>query len=264
MKFGIVQGRLLPPVDDEVQAFPEQSWQKEFDLLEDAGVSYIEWIVTPKTVTSNPLLTYDLRSYPIKSICLDTIMDEEFCDRKFLDHAVVPFLESAIRNDIGLITVPLLEKSSILRFEAGDKFIEVFRDILFEFPDLKFTLETDLSEELLLEVLKKLNVDHVNQVNVTYDTGNVNAAGIAYSDYIKMIGHKIDNIHVKDRIRRSGQSVEYGAGELDFSEIFSLLKRYTVTKDMTLQLARGTKGDEMRLIKEYTRKVHEDWENAVV
>ena len=79
-----------------------------------------------------------------------------------------------------------------------------------------------------------------------------------------MIGHKIDNIHVKDRIRRSGQSVEYGAGELDFSEIFSLLKRYTVTKDMTLQLARGTKGDEMRLIKEYTRKVHEDWENAVV
>ena len=36
-KIGIMQGRLVPPVDGRIQAFPEENWKEEFELLVQMG-----------------------------------------------------------------------------------------------------------------------------------------------------------------------------------------------------------------------------------
>ena len=40
---GIMQGRLVPPVDGRIQAFPAENWKDEFELASDAGLACIEW-----------------------------------------------------------------------------------------------------------------------------------------------------------------------------------------------------------------------------
>ena len=40
---GIMQGRLLPPVNGQLQAFPPD-WELELDICRDAGMVYLEWI----------------------------------------------------------------------------------------------------------------------------------------------------------------------------------------------------------------------------
>ena len=35
MKLGIIQGRLLPPVNDKIQEFPKDNWKEEFNIIDE-------------------------------------------------------------------------------------------------------------------------------------------------------------------------------------------------------------------------------------
>ena len=41
---GIMQGRLVPPIDGKLQAFPTNGWNTELELCRGLGVECIEWI----------------------------------------------------------------------------------------------------------------------------------------------------------------------------------------------------------------------------
>ena len=43
-EIGIMQGRLLPPVGEHIQAFPAKSWREEFAIARECGLGMIEWI----------------------------------------------------------------------------------------------------------------------------------------------------------------------------------------------------------------------------
>ena len=43
-KIGIMQGRLLPPVNNAIQAFPKENWQKEFPIASELNLDCIEFI----------------------------------------------------------------------------------------------------------------------------------------------------------------------------------------------------------------------------
>ena len=40
---GVTQGRLSLPVENNLQAFPAETWSKEFKLAKNCGFSFIEW-----------------------------------------------------------------------------------------------------------------------------------------------------------------------------------------------------------------------------
>ena len=40
---GIMQGRLSPMIDGQIQAFPVEAWKDEFRLANDIGFTHIEW-----------------------------------------------------------------------------------------------------------------------------------------------------------------------------------------------------------------------------
>ena len=57
MRIGIMQGRLLPPEPERLQAFPRTRWQQEFALAAAAGLDSIEWIYDLYGEDVNPIAT---------------------------------------------------------------------------------------------------------------------------------------------------------------------------------------------------------------
>ena len=54
---GVMQGRLSPPVNNQIQAFPKDEWRNEFPICKKLGLGVIEWIFEYKTMKDNPFYT---------------------------------------------------------------------------------------------------------------------------------------------------------------------------------------------------------------
>ena len=65
MNLGIMQGRLSPP-DEGFQECPS-GWRREFNLLFTLGLGHVEWVVTKKSLDSNPV-SYTHLTLPTKRI----------------------------------------------------------------------------------------------------------------------------------------------------------------------------------------------------
>ena len=55
-QIGIMQGRLSPRIDGKIQAYPANTWQKEFEIAKEIGYSAIEWIIE-KPLEINAMLS---------------------------------------------------------------------------------------------------------------------------------------------------------------------------------------------------------------
>ena len=58
-RVGIMQGRLVPPIGDQIQAFPAERWREEFPAAHAAGLDSIEWIYDAEKDAMNPLVNDD-------------------------------------------------------------------------------------------------------------------------------------------------------------------------------------------------------------
>ena len=56
-RVGFMQGRLSPPVDGRIQAFPRDCWHEEFALADDADLRIMEWTLDHEELHRNPLMT---------------------------------------------------------------------------------------------------------------------------------------------------------------------------------------------------------------
>src|SRR5690349_66320 len=83
---GIMQGRLLPPTNNQIQCFPKDRWEEEFELAAKADLNCIEWIYDLPSVDMNPILTdagvRKMKSLSARhdvhvlSLCADYFMDK--------------------------------------------------------------------------------------------------------------------------------------------------------------------------------------------
>ena len=86
MKLSMMQGRLVPPVDNQIQFYPVNNWEEEFVLAKKLGLYSIEWIYEKKNANLNALSTKlgveKIKSIiketgvQVKSICADYFMEE--------------------------------------------------------------------------------------------------------------------------------------------------------------------------------------------
>ena len=239
MNIGIMQGRLSEPVNGHMQEFPT-NWQKEFKILKDCGLNHIEWLITKGSINTNPAFddSVSLKQYPISSFCADTLVDTRIIDKDYLDQNLRPICESAIRNDIKIITIPLLEDSSVEDPEIRNKFKDLIIEYGKQYPTLMFSFECELSIEALQEI-----VELSDNFYVTYDTGNITSYGIDHAEYIAQFYHRINNVHLKDRTY-TAKTVEPPTGDTNFSLIFEKLSSLGYDGVYTMQTARGKVGDE--------------------
>jgi len=265
MNMGIIQGRLLPPVNNFIQKFPEGDWRNEFELLEDMGLTHIEWLVTEERFEDNPLFTKDIRDLPIAAFGLDVMNNSGIAEGKFFQDHMFPIAEAVLGQGYNKLSLPLLEASS-MRFGGRKQIRAYLHNLLRRYPTLEVSLELDLFwAEDILDL-----VDH-DRLFVTYDIGNltgVTAEGVTFDwwrphrEFLETLYYagKIDCIHLKDK-NYGGVNVTPGEGRAPFKEIFKWLSTRDLSDVLyTLQTARGETGKEMETIikhMDYFEDLHE-------
>jgi hypothetical protein len=57
---GIMQGRLLPKVNQRIQAFPGEDWSKELEKANFIGIENLEWTFDHDKLFENPILDFKM------------------------------------------------------------------------------------------------------------------------------------------------------------------------------------------------------------
>ena len=85
---------------------------------------------------------------------------------------------------------------------------------------------------------------------INYDIGNSAALGYRPAEEIAAYGPRIDNVHVKDRVR-GGTTVPLGTGSADFPEVFNALHETDYRGDFIPQTARAADNRHAQAIARY-------------
>ena len=251
-RIGIMQGRLSKPINNKIQSFPVNTWENEFYLAKDIGFELIEWVLD-ENIEDNPILSKKHFSkiniikkqtgININSICCDYFMknslsrNSESYRKKNLE--ILNFLieESCPLNNIKIIDLPLVGEASLKKKKNSEDYKNIFLKLEKKILDnnLMIALETDLNPNALRDFLKSFNE---NAVTMTYDMGNSVFLGFEAKKEFSCYGKLISNVHIKDCTPRD-YTVQLGDGNVNFNEIFFLLKKNNYKADFILQAARG-------------------------
>ena len=255
----IMQGRLSPPVDGQLQAFPASTWAAEFSLAAEAGLDAIEWIFASD---NDPLLSppglqqaSDLMTASgvrVLSICADYFMDAPLLGASgatLRDRLNVLKSLLSISRALGgrHIVLPFVDQSAI----RGRHDAEVLRDLLGTVSGdavaigVELHLETSLGPEEFASLLDGLP----SIIRANYDSGNSAALGYDVREEFAAYGQRVGSVHIKDRLRGAG-SVPLGTGNADFAALFDSLARVAYSGLFTLQVARGPVGSEVSLARQ--------------
>jgi hexulose-6-phosphate isomerase len=250
-EIGIMQGRLSPRIDGKIQAYPANSWQKEFEIAQQIGYAAIEWIVE-NPVESNALMTTSGKTEIKKVISSTGVRIDYVCADIFMQQPLVrmteeiksqnkDYLLEILKNakEVGAlgVEIPFVDNSSIKNNNEKQEFIDAMQDAfkLAKDLDIKISLETDLSPIAFKELLEQIGLDFV-QAN--YDIGNSASLGFDPKEELDAYGQRILNVHVKDR-KLGGTTVPLGTGNADINLVIQKLQEFGYSGGLTMQAARG-------------------------
>jgi hexulose-6-phosphate isomerase len=258
-EIGIMQGRLSPRIDGKIQAYPANTWQKEFEIAKEIGYSGIEWIVE-KPLAINAMMSKSGMT-EIKEIISKTGVKIDYvCADIFMQQPLVrmsqeikeenkEILKDILINakEVGAICVeiPFVDASSIKSESEINELISCMQEA-FELSKeigMQISLETDLNPTSFKELLERINLNHVR---ANYDIGNSASLGFDPVEEIDAIGSRILNVHIKDR-KLGGTTVPLGTGDADIRLSLSRLSEINYLGGITIQAARGT--DEIEVAK---------------
>ena len=257
-KFGIMQGRLLPKYQGRYQAHPVGYWRDEFPIASQLGLDSIEFILDHNDAEKNPLLApggikeiqkaENLSGVKVRSICADYFMEAPIHsnDVATIDKSL-EILDRLIKNaslmNVKNIVIPSVDQSSLKSTENKKIFINNIKMIVnaAERADVNISLETDLAPIPFANLLDSINSKNVT---VNYDTGNSAALGYDPEEEFKTYGHKITDIHIKDRLLGAGP-VQLGSGDVNFSKIFELMSKNEYQGIIIFQAFRDNEGIEI-------------------
>lgn len=271
---GIMQGRLLPPIDGKIQAYPGERWRDEFPLAQDCGMDLVEWIFEEKDWKQNAILTHPeeiieiSRQYGIQVVTLiaDFFMDCPLLrvSKAEIDTRMKVFeslLERACLVGVKFLNVPFVDNSEITSDEERDHVARLMSRLLpmAEKLGMQLALETSLNPEKFNKLLKTINHPCIK---VNYDIGNSAALGYSPDEEMDAYGSQITTVHVKDRVL-AGSTVPLGRGSSDFDKVFSRLSDLNYKGPFTLQAAREgnektTAMKNLELVKNYINKYFKD------
>jgi L-ribulose-5-phosphate 3-epimerase len=255
---GIMQGRLVPPMEGRFQAFPRGCWAEEFPNAAAAGLGAIEWIYDSYGVGANPIendagiesILELSRSHQIavRSICADYFMDFTFVratgdERTDRIAHLVWLLGQARRLGVTHIVLPFVDNSAVRDDADRAAVIDTLQRALpaAEGAGIELHLETALSPAEFAALLALIPHPYVK---VNYDSGNSSSLGYRPAEEFAAYGDRLGSVHIKDRVLHGG-TVPLGQGDADLDAMFDGLRRLNYAGDFILQVARATPGDEV-------------------
>ena len=265
-EIGIMQGRLLPPVNGEIQAFPGKRWREEFAIARECGLGLIEWIFEGDEWKSNPIISNPLEirqetekhGTGVVSLIADFFMDFPLIRASMIEQSermviLSDMIDNANGVGIKFINIPFVDNSEIKTEDEAKQVADLISQVVpkVESYDMQVGLETSLDPERFSQLLKL--IDHP-RVGVNYDIGN--SASLEYDPQKEMeaYGRAIATLHVKDRVMGGG-TVPLGDGNADFATVFSCLGKMGYDGPVVLQAARD--GDEVAVAKRYVKFVQD-------
>jgi hexulose-6-phosphate isomerase len=253
-----MQGRLVPPIEGRIQAFPRERWAEEFPNAAAAGLGAIEWIYDTYGLGANPiesdagietiLALSRTHGIAVRSMCADYFMDFTFV--RATDAARTEriarlgwLLSQAQRIGITRIVLPFVDNSAVRDEADRGAVIDTLQRVLpaAQSAGIELHLETSLGPEDFAALLAR--IPHP-LVKVNYDSGNSASRGYRPAEEFAAYGDRLGSVHIKDRLFR-GATKPLGEGDADLDEVFAGLRRLNYRGDFILQAARGTEGDEV-------------------
>lgn len=250
-----MQGRLSPLVGGKIQAFPAAHWREEFALAARCGFSLIEWTLDHDGLRENPLMTPAGRSeirrlgerhgIEVQSLTGDCFMQAPFFKTSgsaagALHDELACVLEAAAALGIRLVVLPLVDKGRLETQEEAHRLHRGLESVMPVLRDgaMKIVFESDFEPEDLRRFIAGYPL---REFGINYDMGNSASLGFDPREEIEAFGARIDNVHVKDRLRGSG-TVPLGRGAADLPLVFNLLKGAGYRGNYILQTARAADG----------------------
>lgn len=263
-RIGFMQGRLSPPVNGRIQAFPWAHWAEEFPEAARAGLRLMEWTLDQERLYENPLLTSAGQSQ-IRSLCEryrvmipsltgDCFMQAPFwkaqgAEREQLERDFRAIAKGCAAVGISLIVMPLVDNGRIENQAQCDALIEVLSRHC-EFLrglGLRIVFESDFGPEQLAAFISAFEP---TLFGINYDIGNSAALGYDSTAEIAAYGQRISNVHVKDRVL-GGTTVPLGTGSANFDRVFQALAQLGYSGNYILQTARADNGDHAGVLERY-------------
>jgi hexulose-6-phosphate isomerase len=269
-----MQGRLSPPVNGRIQAFPWDCWRDEFRVAGAAGFPFLEWTLDAERLESNPLMTRSGREeiraltattgVQVASLTGDCFMQQPFWkvegrERSQLLDTLRAILHACTELEIPIVVVPVVDHGALESRTQRQALIDGLLEVRSECVTLgvRIALESDLPPFDLVRLLSALPAD---SVGINYDIGNSASLGHDPVEEISAYSERILNVHVKDRVR-GGSTVPLGLGHADFPATFSALARTGYAGDFVLQTARAADDDHLGAVTRYRAMVQE-WQSA--
>jgi L-ribulose-5-phosphate 3-epimerase len=265
-QYGVMQGRLSPPEPSGLQAFPRNSWRREFPLAKQAGFSCIEWIHDSYDEGANPIFSEDGRTEMEKLKAEHGISTPAICADWFMEFPLIRCTDAQrIHREAHLhelillapligakrIVLPFVDHSRMATEEEKQMVASILERALLpaEQNQVELHIEADLDPTALKEFLDML--PHPS-IKVNWDSGNSSGLGYVASKEFAAYGNRIGSIHIKDRWRKPQGGVEtrpLGAGSADFADVFRGIRSIGYKGGLTFQVARGAPGDEVNFLR---------------
>ncbi|MEQ9728061.1 TIM barrel protein [Pseudomonas sp. WHRI 8822A] len=252
MDIGFMQGRLCDRVDGKIQAFPWLNWEKEFPLAQQLGMSLMEWTLDQERLYENPLMTVSGRQrirelslqhgVRVLSLTGDCFMQAPFFKasgavREELLRDLHAIVQACADLGMRYLLIPLVDNGSLTSAAEEDALLDGLLPLRERLTaaKLKIVFESDFEPERLARFIARFPE---GAFGLNYDIGNSAALGYSASQEIASYGHRIDNVHVKDRIL-GGTTVPLSTGNANFPEVFRALHAVGYEGDFILQTARA-------------------------
>lgn len=263
-RVGFMQGRLSPLVGGRIQAFPWTCWQDEFAVAEQHGFRLMEWTLDQDRLYENPLLTPTGQSeishlrqkhgIEIASLTGDCFMQSPFwkvqgADRAQLQQDFRAVARGCSAVGISMLVLPLVDNGHLETRAQEDVLVDILQAASAMLNELrvKVVFESDFGPTELARFIDRLDPSFFG---VNYDIGNSASLGMNSVEEIGAYGHRILNVHIKDRVL-GGTTVPLGTGSADFETVFAGLARVGYAGNYILQTARASEGEHAQALCRY-------------
>ena len=253
-----MQGRLSPPVDGRIQAFPHDWWREEFALADEADFRIMEWTLDHERFHENPLMTSSGRreiqrlsekfGVVVPSLTGDCFMQAPFWKtsgkkRHELQGIVYSVLNACHAAGINTVVVPLVDQGSLADEGEEAVFVRFLLGLVEDLDrlGLRLAMECDLPPAALAAFIERFPP---GLFGINYDIGNSASLGFDPAEEFAAYGTRIVNVHVKDR-HLGGNTVALGEGNADFDAVFAELAKLGYSGNLILQTARDPAGEHL-------------------
>lgn len=247
LTLGIVQGRLTVAPPGELQWFPQAGWMEEFRLAKEAGYQYIELVAEREHNEQNPIWS-DFGIEEINRLVGENgLVNYAVCDDYIVNHSLLSdksaleqtyrLLGQGKRLGVKIFVYPLFEESGLSEGNQN-QFVSILKDIAdaAEEKGMILCLETLLNGRALVSLLEEIS--HKN-IQCVFDTGNRAALNQDLSADIKLLGARIQHVHIKDK-NDANENVRLGSGKVDFGQVFKSLGEIHYQGCFTFETVRGS------------------------